>query len=554
VNSSTGTGNAVLGPGQWKAWVNEHGAHLLDYAAYHLGPDRATAAAAAAVASCGARPAPGNVSVRARLLAVLRRDCFTRPGHRDGYVPGTGPGMPGALLIEQGWGLADPLGTETLRLMFRHELTSEDLAHVLALPVEEVDRLATRTQDIIETLVSALDGLAHGRPTCPELRALAASAFPGDASERSDGPGGSDGPGHAREELLAHIVRCPSCTRPINIRYTVPQMISHPPLPPLTPEAGARILDALPAASAPTAAAGPPRASLPAPRRGTSPYPSPSAPPHPKPSAAAPPRGERTIPPRGERTVPLAAPVPPAAPAPPAASAPPAGREHDTPLYDALLSQIASRTGRANLDVPLSIPSSTGPPGTARDPEHPHDGVRMRFAEALTWAGNRFRTTTLKIVVIVVAGTAGTLTGMNLLGPVGGERPTGALPSSTPQAATTAAPSPPAAFPEESALAVQEGTLAARVPLPVEVTLDEYGRGSVTLTVTSGDPLTWRAAAPGLVVSPSAGTLKRGDTSVITLRALRVRHWCGPAPFVTVPLTLHGPDDSISTTVRWRTC
>ncbi|WP_449062045.1 hypothetical protein [Planomonospora algeriensis] len=143
---------------------------------------------------------------------------------------------------------------------------------------------------------------------------------------------------------------------------------------------------------------------------------------------------------------------------------------------------------------------------------------------------------------------------MNLLGPVGGERPAGSLPSSRPQAATTAAPSPPTAFPEESALAAEEGTLAARLPLPVEVTLDEYGRGELTLTVTSGEPLTWRAAAPGLVVSPSGGTLERGDTAVIALRALRVRHWCGPAPFVTVPLTLHGPDDSISTKVRWRTC
>ncbi|MFC6577511.1 hypothetical protein [Planomonospora parontospora] len=553
MNSSTGTGNAVLGPGQWRAWVHEHGAHLLDYAVYHLGPERATAAVAAAVAACGVRSAPENapenVSVRARLLAVLRRDCFTRPGHRDGYVPGGGPGMPDVLLIEQGWGLADPLGTEALRLMFRHELTSEDLAYVLALPVEEVDRLATRTQDIIETLVSALDGLAHGRPTCPELRALAASAFPGDRPEPSGGPG------HAREELLAHIVRCPACTRPINIRYTVPQMISHPPLPPLTPEAGTRILDAVPEASAPPAAAEPPRAGLPAPRRGTAPYakpyPSRAAKPYPPRSAPsarpAPSQPSAVAPPRGERTVPLAAPVPPAAPAPPARP------EHDTPLYDALLSQIASRAGQANLDVPLSIPSSTGPPGTARDPGHPHDGPRARFAEALTWAGDRFRTTTLKIIVIVVAGTAGTLTGMNLLGPIGAERPAGTLPSSRPQAAVTVAPSPPTAFPEESALAA-EGTLAARVPLPVEVTLDEYGRGSMTLTVTSGDPLAWRAAAPGLVVSPSTGTLERGDKSVITLRALRVRHWCGPAPFVTVPLTLHGPDDSISTTVRWRTC
>ena len=75
----------------------------------------------------------------------------------------------------------------------------------------------------------------------------------------------------------------------------------------------------------------------------------------------------------------------------------------------------------------------------------------------------------------------------------------------------------------------------------------------VVLTI-SGEPLKWRISAPGLAVSPSDGTLREGVTEVINLRAHRIRNWCGSPATVTAPLTVHGLDDSISTTVRWRTC
>ncbi|GAA3132886.1 hypothetical protein GCM10010466_24380 [Planomonospora alba] len=607
----------MLGPGQWAAWVDEHGAHLLDYAAHHLGPDRAARAAAAAFAACGTRAAPGGVSVRAWLLAVLRRECFTRPGHRDGYVPGTGPGMPAAPLLERAWTLAGPLGTETLRLMFRHELTSDDLAHVLALPREEVDRLATRTQDVVETLVSALDGLAHGRASCPALRPLAEAPFPG-GPEAAAGPGRDPGgAGTAGEALLAHVTRCATCARPINIRYTVPQMSSHPPVAPLTAQVRALLLDALPPAAGRSPEAGVPAAgrpsdtapgttgrpaeagapatvALPVPRRGTAPYAAPAggqvrapsrrppsgpppsgavlpgalvpgtAPPGPPPGAAPEPPTRAAPRPAGARPYPppvrRAGAVPPPAQVRPSEPAPASGPGQDTPLYDALLSQVMSRTG-PTLDVPRTIPAADRPGGAGRAPGDPHDGPRIRLSEALRWAGVRVRSTTLKIVVIVAAGTAGTLTGMNLLGPATGSGPvTGSIPSARPQAAT-AVPSvsgPPgsAAFPSAGDTRDTAGdALASRVFLPAEVTLDAYGRGELTLTGTSQEPLTWRVSAPGLVVNPSSGTLEQGDTRVLTLRALRVRHWCGPAPLVSVPLTVHGPDEaSISTTVRWRTC
>nr|BFE84845.1 hypothetical protein GCM10020093_074460 [Planobispora longispora] len=92
MSSRTGAGNTVLGPGQWAAWVSEHGAHLLDYAGYHLGADRAPAAVASAVAACAARSVPEGISARAWLLAVLRRDCSTAPGHREGTSPAPGRG------------------------------------------------------------------------------------------------------------------------------------------------------------------------------------------------------------------------------------------------------------------------------------------------------------------------------------------------------------------------------------------------------------------------------------------------------------------------------
>lgn len=85
------------------------------------------------------------------------------------------------------------------------------------------------------------------------------------------------------------------------------------------------------------------------------------------------------------------------------------------------------------------------------------------------------------------------------------------------------------------------------------MTLDEFGQGSLVLTV-SEDSLEWRITAPGLTVTPSSGTLKQGRTDVINLRALRNRYWCGFPGAVTAPLTFYGPDDSITTTVRWLTC
>lgn len=163
--------------------------------------------------------------------------------------------------------------------------------------------------------------------------------------------------------------------------------------------------------------------------------------------------------------------------------------------------------------------------------------------EALAWAGERVRSTTIKIVIIVVAGAAGTLTGMNLLGPaIGTERPAGSLQSSASQATATG-----------DAPQVAQGELAGRLRIPPVVTLDEFGQGSLILTV-SGASLDWRITAPGLSVTPSSGTLKQGRTDVIVLRAHRIRHWCGVPSSVTAPLTVHGPDDSITTTVRWSTC
>lgn len=248
MSTSPGAGRVVLGPGQGTAaWVGEHGAHLMDYAAYHLPADRAPQAVASVLAACQDQPAPRGITVRGRLLAALRHDCRTAPGYREQYVPETGPGMPDARLITRVWTIVDPLGTETLRLMYRHELATVDLSHTLAMPVEEVVRLATRTQDLIETLVSGLDAIVHDRHTCPELFPLADALFPGGLGEPEE-PGESEEPEEPREfgepeeprvlsptefesartDLLSHMITCSACTRPINIRYTVPQMISNP--------------------------------------------------------------------------------------------------------------------------------------------------------------------------------------------------------------------------------------------------------------------------------------------------------------------------------------
>lgn len=253
-------------------------------------------------------------------------------------------------------------------------------------------------------------------------------------------------------------------------------------------------------------------------------------------------------------------PSPPARPAGPLSAPTVSGQ--DTPLYDAL-SQAWAREVLAADDGTATnpaIPAFTGKNAARRardaqapvirayaEPDDGPEGVRfgpgVRFMEALAWAGERVRSTTIKIVIIVVAGAAGTLTGMNLLGPaIGTERPAGSLQSSASQATATG-----------DAPQVAQGELAGRLRIPPVVTLDEFGQGSLILTV-SGASLDWRITAPGLSVTPSSGTLKQGRTDVIVLRAHRIRHWCGVPSSVTAPLTVHGPDDSITTTVRWSTC
>ncbi|WP_436757983.1 hypothetical protein [Streptosporangium sp. V21-05] len=716
MSTPTGTGRLTPGPGQGAAWVREHGAHLMDYAASHLESGRTHAAVVSALAAGRVEAAPGNVTARGRLLAALRRDCRTSPGYRERYVPGSGPGMPDASLIERVWTIVDPLGTETLRLTYRHALGMEDLAHVLAMPVDEVGRLATRTQDLIETLVSGLDALAHGRRTCPELAPLVETVFPGvfPAGQAAEHAASPSDPEDAQARLLSHMIRCSVCTRPINIRYTVPQMISHPPVAPLSAEEQRRLTEALPPEAATEAGSGeparparggspvlsappgegrspvlpapPPGGRAPGHRASSSPghrsvappgHRSPAAPASPAPSAAAPstpspsPRvGTPPYPPVASKppakpaastpsstaaagaVSPVTAPgdgpaagspdpanpsglpplpaLPPRKTRPSRPPSPPPVPGHDTPLYDALLTQAWAREVLAQSEeltgtIPRQEPPAPKPVAKAepiviagqasvemRDTEMRDTGVRetgtrdtgvretrtretrtrgtkardtgtretrkrdtgirddsqvpalrfhtepddrpdeeriemgIRVLEALSWAGARIRNTTIKLVIIVVAGAAGTLTGMNLLGPaIESEEPASSLQASTSQA--TRSP-PPAA----DAPARQDG-LASRLRVPPVVTLDEFGLGSMVLTI-SGEPLKWRISAPGLAVSPSSGTLREGVTQVINLRAHRVRNWCGAPASVTAPMTVHGLDDSVGTTVRWRTC
>ncbi|MEV4184910.1 hypothetical protein AB0J28_26145, partial [Streptosporangium canum] len=87
MSSSSGAGRVVLGPGQGTAWVGEHGAHLMDYAAYHLASDRVPAAVASALAACQAQPAAKGLTPRGRLLAELRRDCRAAPRYREQNDP-----------------------------------------------------------------------------------------------------------------------------------------------------------------------------------------------------------------------------------------------------------------------------------------------------------------------------------------------------------------------------------------------------------------------------------------------------------------------------------
>jgi hypothetical protein len=146
------------------------------------------------------------------------------------------------------------------------------------------------------------------------------------------------------------------------------------------------------------------------------------------------------------------------------------------------------------------------------------------------------------MAIIVVAGAAGIVTGTNFLGP--------AVKGDSPSKSTR--PSAAAALVTASDAADQEG-LAGRIQIPSVVTLDEFGRGNMTLSV-SGPSVEWHISAPGLVVTPSSGTVKEGDSNVVTVRALRVRYWCGAPQAVSAPLTVDGPDDSITATVHWRTC
>ncbi|WP_326646133.1 hypothetical protein OG884_15910 [Streptosporangium sp. NBC_01755] len=653
MSTPTGTGRFAPGPGQGAAWVREHGAHLMDYAASHLESGRARAAVVAALTAGRTEVAPESVTVRGRLLAALRRDCRTSTGHRERYVPGSGPGMPDALLIERVWTIVDPLGTETLRLMYRHALGMEDLPHVLGMPADEVGRLATRTQDLIETLVSGLDALANGRRTCPELAPLVETVFPGAfPAGRAGGEAASSStdPDDARTALISHMIRCSACTRPINIRYTVPQMISHPPVAPLSAEERQRLTDSLPpevvpptrpharparggsavlpappAGSGVPAAPAPPAVALPAPRIGAPPYPpvASKAPAKPPATTSAGTTSAGTgsastgsastaspvTPPEGEPAVGSSDPpgLPPLPALPPRRTRPvrppsaPPVPGHDTPLYDALLTQAWAREVLAQSEevtgtIPRQAPPAPQPVARAEpvviagqasvemrndaqipalrfhtEPDdRPDEGrieMGIRVLEALSWAGTRIRNTTIKIVIIVVAGAAGTLTGMNLLGPaIESKEPTRSLQASTSQAgqttqATQAPPTTdpvadptadPIAGPTAGAPARRDG-LASRLRVPPVVTLDEFGQGSMVLTI-SGEPLKWRISAPGLAVSPSGGTLRAGVTQVINLRAHRIRNWCGAPASVTAPLTVHSLDDSIGTTVRWRTC
>lgn len=652
MSTSTGAGSVTPGSGQGAAWVSEHGAHLLDYAAHHLSSGEVVPAVVSAVVACRKEPAPRGVSDRGHLLAVLRADCLAAPGHRERYVPESGPGMPCDQVIERAWSLVDPLGTETLRLMYRHGLAADDVSHVLAIPAEEAVRLATRTQDMVEALVSGLDALANRRRACPDLAPLVETIFPDEEDNRP-----ATGHGGARVNLLSHMVKCPVCARPINIRYTVPQMISNPRVAPLNAEAKRRLLGALTAPVAPSplparpadppdtppapapapvvptasppsppaapsaAPAAPPAASPAAPS--AAPFTaSPAVPPPPAPAAEPGPAGapagpsrpvrprqdrstlpyqpvrtHRTTPPdqrkhpedtgRPDRRDPRDAPGGPGGPEQPGRAARPdrpgrrdrstlpygpalrdrathpslpalpagpepslAGADGGTPRHDPA-ARLWARAGDVTATVPSlpAIPATAGgrtPPPAPRaeraDGVPEPSGAGVWVLEALAWAGEWVRSTTIKILIIMVAGAAGTLTGMNLLAPaIGSGAPASSLQSSATQEGTP---------PEAPAL---RGEIDERLRIPPVVTLDEFGQGSMLLTVTEGT-LAWRISAPGLTVSPSSGTSAQGRTDVITLRAHRIRHWCGTPSSVTVPLTVHGPAGSATTTVRWQTC
>ncbi|MBP2708159.1 hypothetical protein JOL79_30710 [Microbispora sp. RL4-1S] len=707
MNPSAGAGDAALDPGRGAAWVDEHGAHLVDYASFHLEPARAVAAAASALTSCVGLERPDGVTDRAWLLSALRRECGVTPtggprpsgpgtggagtgfagtgfagtGGPGGFRPGPGPGVPDDGAVARAWLLADPAGAETLRLLYRHELVVADLARLQALSTREVGRLIARTQDVIEILVSGLDGIARSRPLCPEIEPLVAAVFPA-------GAGPEAAPGPARTALLTHIVTCSVCKRPINIRYTVPQIVSRPPIAPLTPQTRARLVEALralpparPVAQArpvtPGRPANPGRPAIPGsvtPARSVTPAPPepPAAPrtgghrppplaarkaghrppssfggaPLPAPVDAAPVRPSPATPaappvpatPAASAAPPAptgqVAPHPPAAPARPQAGpspakpsapaagsptagsptvgAPPVGSAaavngpfsaasvhggrtgQETPLYDALLSQLRAREeartrpGEPGLDaipgavmtpdLPAMSGSSTGLGEASGDEEGGRlPGAQVRIVTVLARVGSLVRATALRIVIVVVAGAAGTVAGINLLAPVfdhdgtpaslssnvtnasGAPRNDTAGGGAVPDSASDGAPSGDstsggAVSGGAGPVATLEAVAAGGLQVPAALALDDFGRGRLTITATSGSTLKWRISAPGLVVTPSSGTLKPGHTGVISVRALRVRYWCGAPDQVSAPLELHGQKGTATTEVRWRTC
>ncbi|WP_143591672.1 hypothetical protein [Thermoactinospora rubra] len=474
-----------------RARLREHGAHLADYAAYRAGPAAAAGAVAAALEaaleSARRRSAPPSVSERGLLFAELRRVCLADGGCTGAYRPGGGPGLPDAELMERAWALADPLGVEALLLMFRHELTLADLAHLLALPPGEAHRLILRTQDFIETLVSALDADARGRPVCALAGPLVATAL-------------GDGTAEARSELLDHVLGCAACTRPINIHYTVPQMIDHRPVAPLGAAERDRILAMLESRIRDHARDTDPVATMPL-----------AAPVPVEPLDTVPPR--RTTPSETPETLEVRLPAVPR----------PGGM--DTPLYNALATRAWARGVLSPTD-----PAPHPPPRPAADagtPPGPPRRAGSRLAEALWTAGWRTRRTAARVAIMLVAGTAGMITGLQVVGPA--QDPPGLTAASGSQAP------------------------AGRLVLPPAVELDAFGRGSIRLTLT-GDPVSRHVVAPGLRVTPAVVTGGEGELVVLRIRALRVRRWCGdPSPAETT-LTLQGPADSASTRVRWHTC
>lgn len=615
MSSPTGTGGPAFDPGRGTVatWVGEHGAHLVDYASYHLDPARTMTVVAAALAACVRQNEPGNVTDRARLLAAVRRGCADDPDRREGFRPGPGPGTPDDDAVRRAWSLVDPLGAETLRLLYRHELTPQDLSYVLALPFREVGRIVARTQDIIEILVSGLDGLVRGRPLCPDLGPLVATVFPTDPERSATAVHPAAEDAGARTALLRHIVTCLVCKRPINIRYTVPQILSHPPIAALTPEIRQRLTEAGSPPPEPDAGTGSPSVHKPPASFGT-PL---AAPVVVNPTAAAPPRRP---------------------PAPPALSA--GDSRAETPLYDALLSQIRARAAQARTENETPAGAAPGPGGSpepghahipseapalssfsvpgadpatgrrhrelgpgARTARHAlprgqdHDGLDVeergapiRILEMIARVGALIRAAAIRIVIVIVAGAAGTIAGINLLAPAGqtGEA-TGALHPSvagatavggTAGAPTPASPDAAATDAEAAEPAVAQST--ASVPnaeepevlttenegseteilsvgglrIPAEIELDDFGRGEITLSTTSDKPLKWRITANDLDVKPSSGTLRPGRSDTVSVRAARVRYWCGPPPPVSAPLVLHGSSRSKSAivTVHWRTC